>query len=227
LDKADPKRLGPYVLLGRLGSGGMGRVYLGRSRGQRLVAIKMIHAAYAGDPAFRSRFRREVTAARTVGGFWTASVVDADPDAPTPWLATEYVPGPSLAAVIAANGPLPEESVWVLAAGLAEALAAIHAAGLVHRDLKPSNVLLATDGPRVIDFGISLAAEATSLTAVGSAIGTPGFLSPEQANGGEVGPASDVFSLGAVLAYTATGDRRSVRATLRCSCTGRCTPSRT
>ena len=205
LQRSDPQRVGPYRLVGRLGSGGMGRVFLGRSAGGRLVAVKVIHDGLAADPDFRVRFGREVTAAKQVGGLFTALVVDADADGPTPWLATAYVAGPSLADAVSKSGPLPPASVLSLAAGLAEGLAAIHAVGLVHRDLKPSNVLLAEDGPRVIDFGISRAAEASALTRTGSVIGSPGFMSPEQAEGKEVGPASDVFSLGAVLAYAATG----------------------
>jgi serine/threonine protein kinase len=205
LQRGDPQRVGPYRLVGRLGSGGMGRVFLGRSAGGRLVAVKLIHDGLAADPDFRARFGREVIAARQVGGLFTALVVDADADGPTPWLATAYVAGPSLADAVSKSGPLPPTSVLSLAAGLAEGLAAIHAAGLVHRDLKPSNVLLAEDGPRVIDFGISRAAEASALTRTGSVIGTPPFMSPEQAEGKEVGPASDMFSLGAVLVYAATG----------------------
>jgi len=201
----DPRRIGSYAVRHRLGSGAMGTVYLGFSPGGRAVAVKVARDELADDPEFRERFRREVEMARTVGGFWTAAVVDADPSAPRPWLATEYVPGPSLQQAVAEQGPLPETVVRRLAAGLAEALVAIHAAGLVHRDLKPSNVLLGPDGPRVIDFGISQALECAKLTATGIFLGTPGFLSPEQISGGEIGPASDVFSLGAVLVYAATG----------------------
>jgi len=202
----DPQVIGPYRLLGQLGSGGMGRVFLGLSAGGRHVAVKVIRAELAADPEFRARFRREVAAARTVSGMFTAVVVDADVDALAPWLATAYVAGPSLAQAVDAHGPLPADSVMALAAGLAESLATIHAAGVVHRDLKPSNVLLAEDGPRVIDFGISRAAEATSLTGTGLVVGSPGFMSPEQAEGGVVGPPSDMFSLGAVLAFAATGE---------------------
>jgi len=205
LQRGDPQRVGPYRLVGRLGSGGMGRVFLGRSAGRRLVAVKVIRDELAADPDFRMRFGREVAAARRVGGLFTALVVDADADAPTPWLATAYVAGPSLADAVSKSGPLPPASVLSVAAGLAEGLGAIHAAGLVHRDLKPSNVLLAEDGPRVIDFGISRAAEASALTRTGGVLGSPGFMSPEQAEGHEVGPASDVFSLGAVLVHAATG----------------------
>ncbi len=202
----DPESVGPYRILGRLGAGGMGQVYLGRSAGGRLVAVKVIRPELAGEPGFRARFAREVAAARNVSGLFTALVVDADTDGPVPWLATAYVPGPSLAEAVEAYGPLPAGSVSTLAAGLAEGLAAIHAAGVVHRDLKPSNVLLADDGPRVIDFGISRAMEASVLTQSGTVMGSPGFMSPEQAVGGVVGPPSDVFSLGAVLTFAATGD---------------------
>ena len=184
----------------------MGQVFLGRSAGGRLVAVKVIRPDLAGEPGFRTRFAREVAAARTVSGLFTALVVDADVEGPMPWLATAYVAGPSLAEAVDSQGPLPAASVLALAAGLAEGLEAIHAAGVVHRDLKPSNVLLADDGPRVIDFGISRAAEATMLTQAGTVIGSPGFMSPEQAEGREIGPPSDVFSLGAVLAFAATGE---------------------
>ena len=202
----DPESVGPYRILGRLGAGGMGQVYLGRSAGGRLVAVKVIRPELAGEPGFRARFAREVAAARNVSGLFTALVVDADADGPVPWLATAYVPGPSLAEAVEAYGPLPAGSVLTLAAGLAEGLAAIHAAGVVHRDLKPSNVMLADDGPRVIDFGISRAMEASVLTQSGTVMGSPGFMSPEQAEGGVVGPPSDVFSLGSVLTFAATGE---------------------
>jgi hypothetical protein len=205
LRPGDPELIGPYRLRGRLGAGGMGRVYLGLSPGGRAVAVKVIRAELAQDPEFRARFRREVAVARTVSGLYTAPVLDADTDSPEPWLATAYVPGPSLADAVTRHGPLPAASVLMLAAGLAEALSAIHGAGIVHRDLKPANVLLAADGPRLIDFGISRAAEASALTHTGLVVGSPGFMSPEQAEGREVGPASDVFSLGAVLAFAATG----------------------
>jgi serine/threonine protein kinase len=201
----DPQSVGPYRLLGRLGAGGMGQVFLGRSAGGRLVAVKVIRPDLAEEPGFRARFAREVAAARTVCGLFTAPVADADVQGQVPWLATAYVPGPSLADAVDGQGPLPVDSVLTLAAGLAEGLEAIHAAGLVHRDLKPSNVLLAEDGPRVIDFGISRAAEASVLTQAGTVMGSPGYMSPEQAEGREVGPPSDVFSLGAVLTFAATG----------------------
>jgi serine/threonine protein kinase len=194
------------VLTGRLGSGGMGRVYLARSPGGRMVAVKVIRAALAEDAGFRARFAREVSAARKVGGMYTAQVVDADVNGPIPWLVTAYVPGTSLSDAVERQGPLPAQSVLALAAGLAEGLTAIHAAGVIHRDLKPSNVLLAPDGPRIIDFGISSAAEATALTGTGFMIGSPGFMSPEQAEGITVGPASDIFSLAGVLIYAGRGE---------------------
>jgi Protein kinase domain/Septum formation len=206
LQAGDPQRVGPYVLLGRIGSGGMGRVYLARSPGGRQVAVKVIRAQLAEDAAFRARFTREVAAARKVGGLFTAQVVDADLDGPVPWLVTAYVPGTSLADAVDQQGPLPPATVLALAAGLAEGLNAIHAAGVIHRDLKPSNVLLAPDGPRIIDFGISSAAEATALTGTGLTIGSPGFMSPEQAQGLVVGPASDIFSLAGVLIFAARGE---------------------
>ncbi|MFI2223393.1 serine/threonine-protein kinase [Streptomyces fradiae] len=210
LEAGEPRAIGPYRLLGRLGAGGMGRVYLARSEGGRTVAVKVVHPHLALDGEFRARFRREVESARRVGGRWTAPVLDADPDATVPWIATGYVAGPSLTQAVTAHGPLPERSVRVLGAGLAEALATVHASGLVHRDVKPSNVLLALDGPRLIDFGIARAVDATtSLTSTGVSVGSPGFMSPEQifgkAGGGGLTGATDVFSLGAVLAYAATG----------------------
>jgi serine/threonine protein kinase len=206
LQPGDPQQIGPYRLRGRLGAGGMGQVYLGLSPGGRHVAVKVVHPDLAASPDFRVRFRREVAAARKVSGMFTAPVVDADVDGATPWLATAYVPGPSLSEAVSEHGPLPAPSVLALAAGLAEGLVAVHAAGVVHRDLKPMNVLLAADGPRIIDFGISRAGEATSLTGVAFVVGSPGFMSPEQAAGGDVGNASDIFSLGAVLAFAATGE---------------------
>ena len=181
-------------------------MFLGRSPGGRLVAVKVVRAELAGQAEFRDRFAREVAAARKVSGLFTAPVVDADVGAPVPWLATAYVPGPSLAEAITRHGPLPATSVLALAAGLAEGLGAIHTAGIVHRDLKPSNLLLAEDGPRIIDFGISRAAEASMLTGTGVVFGSPSFMSPEQARGHRVGPPSDVFSLGAVLTFAATGE---------------------
>ncbi|MGP3966953.1 serine/threonine-protein kinase [Streptomyces sp. 6N223] len=200
-----PKRLGAYEIVRELGSGGMGRVYLGRSRSGSLVAVKAIRPELALDPTFRERFVREISAARSVSGAFTAPVVDADPRGDPPWLATAYVEGPSLEESVRVGGPLPEREVWRLGARLAEALGAIHAAGVVHRDLKPQNVLLAPDGPRVIDFGIALIDSASRLTGTGLVLGTPGYMAPEQLKGLGATTASDVFSLGAVLAYAATG----------------------
>ncbi|GAB2721480.1 serine/threonine-protein kinase [Streptomyces bullii] len=207
LEADEPTAVGPYRLLGRLGSGGMGRVYLGRSAGGRTVAVKIVHPHFALDEEFRARFRREVEAARRVGGAWTAPVLDADPEAPVPWVATAYAAGPSLASAVADGGPLPAPTVRVLGAGLAEALAAVHDLGLVHRDVKPSNVLLTLDGPLLIDFGIARATDGTaSLTSTGVSIGSPGYMSPEQILGKGVTGAADVFSLGAVLVCAATGE---------------------
>ncbi|MFD9367223.1 MFS transporter [Streptomyces sp. NPDC060020] len=206
----DPTRMGPYRLIARLGAGGMGLVYLGRSEGGRTVAVKVVQAEFAGNPEFRRRFAREVAAARRVGGSWTAAVLDADTDAAVPWVATQYIPGPDLQTVVARQfGPLPEDSVRTLANRLALALRAVHDAGLIHRDLKPSNVLVTVDGPRVIDFGIARAMDSLTgdslHTRTGMLIGSPGFMSPEQVRGLELTPASDVFCLGAVLVYAATG----------------------
>ncbi|MEU2868106.1 protein kinase [Streptomyces olivoreticuli] len=201
----DPQRVGPYRLDGRLGAGGMGHVYLATSPGGRKVAVKVIRPELAATPQFRARFAREVDAARQVGGFHTAQLVDADPDAPSPWLVTAYIPGPTLQQVVAEPGPLAPDAVLRLGAGLAEGLAAIHRCGLVHRDLKPGNVILAEDGPRIIDFGIARAVDASSLTATGAVIGTYAFMSPEQIRADRAGPASDVFALGSVLAFAATG----------------------
>ncbi|WP_341622695.1 protein kinase domain-containing protein [Streptomyces sp. B6(2022)] len=197
--------IGRYVIEHKLGEGGMGTVYLARSRGGRAVAVKVARPELAADPSFRARFRAEVAAARRVGGFHTAQVVDADPDAEAPWLATAYVPGPTLAALVTADGPMDEGRLRSLGAALAEALEAIHACGLVHRDLKPGNIVMAPDGPRVLDFGIARALESTRLTATGSAFGTPGYLAPEQALGEAVTGAADVFALGAVLVAAAGG----------------------
>ena len=205
LQPEDPREIGPYRLLGQLGSGGMGQVFLGMSAGGRPIAVKVIRTELATDPDFRARFRREVAAAQKVSGLFTALVVDADLDCPMPWLATAYVAGPSLTEAVRGHGPLPVRSVLALTAGLAEGLGAIHAAGVVHRDLKPSNVLLAEDGPRVIDFGISEAAEASVVAGANVLIGSPGYMSPEQVLGADIGPASDIFSLGSVLTFAATG----------------------
>ncbi|GAA2222566.1 serine/threonine-protein kinase [Streptomyces indiaensis] len=201
----DPPMVAGYRLAARLGAGGMGRVYLSHTQGGRPVAIKVVRPELADDPEFRRRFRREVEAARRVRGAYTAELIDADADGTPPWAATLYVPGPSLTDAVARRGPLPVPAVLWLVAGVAEALQAVHAAGLVHRDLKPSNVLLAADGPRVIDFGISLAADFTSYTATGAAVGTPHFMAPEQASAGEVTAATDVFALGQTAAFAALG----------------------
>ncbi|MFI6421146.1 serine/threonine-protein kinase [Streptomyces sp. NPDC050842] len=199
------KRIGDYTVLRLLGSGGMGSVHLARSRSGRLVAIKVIRPEYAADPRFRERFRQEVEAARKVGGFHTAAVVDADPDAPQPWMASAYIEGPTLQAEVARRGRLSEQELWRLAAVLAEALGAIHSHGLVHRDLKPANIVLASDGPRVLDFGIARAVEESRLTTDGVVVGTAGYHSPEQALGRPVTGASDVFALGAVLVSASGG----------------------
>jgi YVTN family beta-propeller protein len=205
LQPDDPKRVGPFRLVGRLGSGGMGEVYLGRDGEDRAAAVKVIHSGLASDPGFRSRFAREIDAARRVRSPWTVDVLAADPNARRPWLATDYIPGPSLHEQVEQSGPLPEQATVLLAGHLARAVADLHAAGVVHRDLKPSNVLLGPDGPRLIDFGIARATDATKITLTGVVIGTPAFMSPEQAQGDEAGTPSDVFSLAAVLTYAATG----------------------
>ncbi|MGI5377040.1 protein kinase domain-containing protein [Streptomyces sp. CA-251387] len=209
LGAGDPQRIGAYRLLARLGAGGMGDVYLARSDRGRTVAVKLVRRELAAQEEFRARFRQEVQAARQVGGFWTAPVLDADTEAEVPWVATGYVAGPSLQRVVGHDhGALPERSVRILAAGLAHALKDIHAAGIVHRDLKPSNVLVTIDGPRVIDFGIARALETvgeSGLTRTGALVGSPGFMAPEQVRGDRITPACDVFCLGSVLAYAATG----------------------
>ncbi|WEO96253.1 protein kinase [Streptomyces sp. FXJ1.172] len=211
LGPGDPHRIGGYRLLARLGAGGMGHVYLARSERGRTVAVKLVREELARQEEFRARFRQEVQAARRVGGYWTAPVLDADTEAAVPWVATGYVAGPSLQQVVGRDhGALPERSVRILAAGLAHALKDIHAAGIVHRDLKPSNVLVTIDGPRVIDFGIARALETTSpggdeLTRTGGLVGSPGFMAPEQVRGDRITPACDVFCLGSVLAFAASG----------------------
>ncbi|MFI1814579.1 protein kinase [Streptomyces sp. NPDC020422] len=208
LQSSDPESVGSgrYRLVGRLGQGGMGVVYLGRSQSGRAVAVKVVRPELSTDPEFLRRFAREVQAARQVGGFHTAPVVDADPHGDPAWLVTAYVPGPTLRAVLDRVGALPEDSLTVLAAGLAEALEAIHRAGVVHRDLKPANIIVAEDGPRVIDFGIARALDGTAaLTQTGFQVGTPGYLAPEQLTGGAITPAVDMFALGVVLAQAAGG----------------------
>ncbi|MCP8711589.1 serine/threonine-protein kinase, partial [Streptomyces sp. AC04842] len=205
----DPQTIGGYRLLARLGAGGMGQVYLARSDRGRTVAVKLVREELARQEEFRARFRQEVRAARQVGGDWTAPVLDADTEAAVPWVATGYVAGPSLQQVVGHDhGALPERSVRILGAGLAYALKDIHAAGIIHRDLKPSNVLVTIDGPRVIDFGIARALETVTdggLTRTGALVGSPGFMAPEQVRGDRITPACDVFCLGSVLAYAATG----------------------
>ncbi|MFD4376058.1 serine/threonine-protein kinase [Streptomyces sp. NPDC058486] len=209
LNAEDPVSIGPFRIVGRLGVGGMGRVFLARSAGGRTVAVKVVHAELAAQEEFRRRFAREVEALERVGGSGTAPVLGSDTDAASPWVAIGYVPGPSLRTVVGDEyGPLPSSTVRSLAAGLGQALDHIHRAGLVHRDLKPSNVLLTVDGPRIIDFGIARAVDTVTdggLTSTGAVVGSPGFMSPEQVRGEKLGPASDVFCLGSVLAYAATG----------------------
>jgi outer membrane protein assembly factor BamB len=205
LAPSDPRTAGEFRLSARLGMGGMGQVFLGHSPAGRAVAVKICHPELAADPSFVERFAREATAAQAVNGLYTAQVVAAGPYDNPPWMATAYVPGPTLSDYVDGYGPLPGPAAWRLAAGLAEALLAVHAGGLVHRDLKPSNVLLAVDGPRVIDFGIASALEVTGLTTTGSVMGSPPYMSPEQAMGTPAGPASDVFALGSTLAFAASG----------------------
>jgi WD40 repeat protein len=206
LKPGDPNKVGKYRLTGRLGGGGMGRVFLGVSPGGRQVAVKVIHSELADDKQFRQRFAREIEAARRVGGFHTPPVVDADPHADPPWMVTAFINGPALYDAVAERGPLSPDEVCTLGAELAEGLAAIHVLGLVHRDLKPSNVILAEDGPRIIDFGIARAADASRITNTGFVIGTYSYMSPEQVRGQVAGPASDVFSLGCTLAFAASGN---------------------
>ena len=205
LTSEDPAEVAGYRLRARLGAGGMGRVYLAFTPGGRPVALKVVRPEFGDDADFRHRFRQEIAAARRVHGLYTAQVLDADPDATPPWLVTAYVPGPSLQETVTSHGPMPPGTVLLLIAGVAEALQAIHHAGVVHRDLKPSNVLLAPDGPRVIDFGIAWAAEATAVTRTGIRVGSPQFMAPEQISGLAVAPAIDVFALGSLAAFAATG----------------------
>ena len=217
LQDGDPSHVGGFRLLERLAVGGMGIVYLGESPSGRKVAVKLIRLEHAGDPEFRARFADEVEACRLVSGFHTAAFIQADANAGRPWLVTQYVPGASLDAKVRRDGSLDPAAVHQLAAALAEGLDAIHSAGLVHRDLKPANILMADDGPRIIDFGIAKRTGESvdlRLTATGMVIGTPAFLSPEQlGNDRPVGPASDIFSLGSVLAFAATGRAPFERAT--------------
>ncbi|WP_328300528.1 serine/threonine protein kinase [Streptomyces sp. NBC_00435] len=201
----DPAVVGGYRLAAVLGAGGMGKVYLSYTPGGRPIAIKVIRSEFGEDPEFRRRFQQEVRSAERVQGLYTAPVIDSDTEGSQPWLATAYVPGPSLAHAVAEHGALPPRSVLLLTVGVAEALTVIHGAGIVHRDLKPANVLLASDGPRVIDFGIARAADSTALTSTGVSIGTPAFMAPEQASAGTVTPATDVFALGQIAAFAATG----------------------
>lgn len=206
LRREDPRVVGSFKLHRRLGAGGMGVVYLGSDRRGQRVALKVIRPDLAEDQEFRSRFAREVSAARRIRGGCTARLVAADLDADRPWFATQYVPGPSLHDKVNEGGPLPPAQVAAIGAALAEGLLAVHEAGVVHRDLKPSNILLSPKGPRIIDFGIAWATGASTLTHVGTAVGSPGFLAPEQVRGAPVTPATDVFSLGATLAYAAAAD---------------------
>ncbi len=206
LQAEDPRRIRGYHVLGRLGAGGMGTVYLGRSPSGLPVAIKVVHPELADNPSFRTRFAREVGAARAVSGAFTAPVIDADTNARSPWLVTAFLPGMTLHEAVIKYGPFPEPAVFALGASLAEALVSVHRVGVVHRDLKPANVMLAPDGPRLIDFGIAHAADAAVVTRTGSLVGSPGFLAPEQAVGGLIGPQSDVFAFGAVLTFAATGE---------------------
>ncbi|MFD0529867.1 serine/threonine-protein kinase [Kitasatospora arboriphila] len=205
LQPEDPREVGGYRVFARLGAGGMGRVYLSYTPGGRPVALKVVRAEFAEDGEFRRRFAQEVANAQRIHGLYTAQVIDADPDADAPWLVTAYVPGPSLQQVIREHGALPPRTVLLLVGGIAEALQAIHGVQVVHRDLSSANVLVASDGPRVIDFGIARAADATALTGTGYRIGSPAFMSPEQAQGRPVTAATDVFALGALAAYAAGG----------------------
>ncbi|WP_329534969.1 protein kinase [Streptomyces sp. NBC_01450] len=206
LRREDPRVVGSFRLHRRLGAGGMGVVYLGSDRRGQRVALKVIRPDLAEDQEFRSRFAREVSAARRIRGGCTARLVAADLEADRPWFATQYVPGPSLHDKVAEDGPMSAADVAAVGAALSEGLVAVHEAGVVHRDLKPSNILLSPKGPRIIDFGIAWATGASTLTHVGTAVGSPGFLAPEQVRGAAVTPATDVFALGATLAYASTND---------------------
>lgn len=202
----EPRRIGPFTLLGRLGHGAMGTVFLGQLPSGRLAAVKVVKPELAENTVFRERFAREVAAARAVGGFFNAPIVDADPAAAAPWLATAFIEGPTLDDAVFQNGALSTEAATTVVLGLAEALVAIHHARLIHRDLKPSNIILAPDGPRVIDFGIARALDNHRITSYGSVIGTPQYMSPEQSRGDDdLSAASDVFALGGVLVFASTG----------------------
>ncbi|WP_236003401.1 serine/threonine-protein kinase [Nonomuraea antri] len=205
LERGDPPRIGEYRLAGRLGSGGMGIVYAGVDRAGRRVAVKVVHPAFAGEAEFRARFARESAVLTRVAGACVARVVAADTRAARPWLATEYVPGPTLDAYIRRYGPLTGDALYGLAAGLAEAIVAIHDAGVVHRDLKPANVILSPQGPRVVDFGIARALDETAMTRTGMVVGSPGWISPEEYGGTEAGPAADVHNWALLVAYAASG----------------------
>ena len=204
LERHDPRTIGRYRVLARISAGGLAIVYFGRSRSGRTVALKAVHTEFAADPAYRDRFRREVAAARAVGGRYSPGIVDADPDAPVPWLAMEFLPSVTLRDA----APLPSPAVWTVAAGLVEALASVHRAGVAHLDLKPANVLLTGDGPRLADFGIAATLRDGQAHLSGVPAGSPGYLAPEQATGGWVSAASDVFSLGATLSFALTGNPR-------------------
>lgn len=209
LEPGDPRSIGRYRILARIGAGGMAVVYFGRSAGGRAVAIKVVHAEFSADPEHRDRFRHEVAATRAVGGGYGPGVLDADPDAGMPWMATEFLPSVSLREAVRLAGPLPADSVWALAAGIAEVLVSIHRAGIAHLDLTPANVLLTSDGLRVIDFGIAVGTLSGPVDLGGTPAGSRGFMSPEQVVGAQVGPASDIFSFGATLAYACTGTAQS------------------
>lgn len=222
-----PEYVGHYRLQSRLGSGGMGVVHLARSTSGMKLAVKVVHAEFARDPEFRGRFRQEVAAARKVSGAFTAPVVDADPDAERPWMATLFIPGPTLSDEVKRNGSMAPAQLRRLMAGLAEALRDIHRVGVVHRDLKPSNVLLAEDGPKVIDFGISRPKDSELRTETGKLIGTPPFMAPEQfRRPREVGPAADIFALGSVMVHAATGRGPSTPTARTSSRTRSCMTSR-